>query len=149
VDWAAPLRDGISETESAEINDLLDEYDLVIQNHQKWTEEEDIIIIRSKSPLNMAALANEFYNIKGVEEIDLGIPEIGGNDITINRMADGWEVSYILRFGAYVDGQGKNHTWKYKAMDSGDVKFLEETGDPIPDWMRCELEEDQLAARDK
>ncbi|MEL6924152.1 MAG: hypothetical protein AAFO94_08900 [Bacteroidota bacterium] len=150
VEWAGPLREGITETNSAEINELLDEFDLVIQNHQKWTDDEDIITISSKTPLNMAALANEFYNIQGVESIDLGIPEISGNDIVINRVSGGWEVEYVLRFGAYVDGKGKDHRWKYRAMDSGDIKFIEETGDPIPDWMRCELEEDmQLLAKDR
>ena len=146
--WAEPLREGITETTHPKINELLDEYDLVIQNHQKWTDDEDIIVIRSKEPLNMAALSNEFYNIEDVVEIDLGIPEIGGNDIQINRMSGGWEVEYILRFGAYADSKGKNHTWTYHAMDSGEIKFIGETGEPIPDWMRCELERMELAAKD-
>ena len=147
VDWAAPLRDGISETDSDEINDLLDEYDLIIEKHVQWNDENDAITIRSKEPLNMAALANEFYNIEGVSEIDLGIPKVGGNDIQINRIQDGWEVQYILRFGSYVTGDGKQHVWKYRAMDSGETKFLTEEGDPIPSWMRCETNGALMARR--
>ena len=148
AEWAEPLRDGISETTNGTINDMLDEYDLIIDNHQKWTEEEDIITIRSKKPLNMAALANEFYNVEDVVEIDLGIPEIGGNDIEINRVQGAWEVKYVLKFGSYFKGQGKSHIWTYQALDSGKVKFIEEKGDPVPEWMKCEATRLELASKD-
>ncbi len=137
VEWATPLREGISETSSIEINDLLDDYDLIIEKHVQWNDSQDAITIRSKEPLNMAALANEFYNVEGVSAIDLGIPEIGGNDINMNRISNGWEVEYILRFGEYISGNGKIHIWKYRALDNGTVEFISEGGDPVPEWMRC------------
>ena len=137
VDWAVPLRQGISETDSDEINDLLDEFNLVISKHVQWNSTQDAITIRSKAPLNMAALANEFYNIDGVAEIDLGIPKIAGSDIKIKRISQGWELEYILKFGSFVD-KGKQHVWKYKVTDSGEVTFISEEGAPIPTWMKCE-----------
>jgi len=136
VDWATPLRQGVSETDSDEINELLDEYNLVISKHVQWNSTQDAITIRSKKPLNMAALSNEFYNIEGVAEIDLGVPSIAGNDIKIERMEKGWELEYILQFGSYVD-DGKKHVWKYRVSDEGEVTFISETGDPIPTWMKC------------
>lgn len=141
IDWAEPLREGISETDNDEINDLLDEYDLIIEKHIQWNDTKDAITIRSKEPLNMAALANEFYNIDGVSSIDLGVPEIGGNDINIERINNGWEVQYVLRFGSYISGKGKVHIWKFNAFDDGSVEMISEGGDPVPDWMRCEEEE--------
>jgi len=137
VDWAMPLQQGISETDSDEINDMLDDYNLVISKHVQWNGTQDAITIRSKTPLNMAALSNEFYNIEGVVEIDLGVPKVAGNDIQIERVENGWELEYILQFGSYVD-EGKKHIWKYKVSDEGEVKFISETGDPIPTWMKCE-----------
>ena len=137
IPWAQPLREGISETDSEEINELLDDYDLVIEKHVQWNDSQDAITIRSKEPLNMAALANEFYNVEGVSEIDLGIPKIGGNDINLKRINNGWEVEYVLRFGSYISGKGKIHIWKYRALDSGTIEFVSEGGDPVPDWMRC------------
>jgi len=95
----------------------------------------------------MSALANEFYNIDGVNSIDLGIPKIDGNDIIINRLDGGWEVQYVLRFGSFVSGKGKNHIWTYNAMDDGEIIFIRESGDPVPDWMRCHFEEINLATR--
>ncbi|MEL6635228.1 MAG: hypothetical protein AAFW73_13140 [Bacteroidota bacterium] len=147
VDWAAPLQAGISETDSDAFNDLLDEYDLIIERHVQWNDTDDAITIRSKAPLNMSALANEFYNIEGIKTIDLGIPKIGGNDINIARMDGGWRVEYVLRFGSYINGKGKMHVWKYQAMDNGQVYFEEESGDPVPEWMRCYFTGDSMVTK--
>lgn len=139
VSWAEPLRQGISETSSEDINDLLDEYDLIIEKHVNWNDTQDAITIRSKEPLNMAALANEFYNVEGVSEIDLGIPKVGGNDIEVRRVSGGWEINYVLKFGSYISGNGKKHIWKYKAGDDGSVQFIAEEGDAVPSWMKCDF----------
>lgn len=145
IEWAEPLLDGISETDSDEFNALLEEYDLIIDKHVQWDDENDAITLRSREPLNMSALANEFYNIEGVKSIDLGIPKIGGNDINIQRINEGWEVQYILRFGSYISGKGKSHIWTYNAMDDGNVHFINESGDPVPEWMRCHFRPVPLA----
>ena len=145
IEWAEPLLDGISETDSDEFNALLEDYDLIIDKHVQWDDENDAITLRSREPLNMSALANEFYNIEGVKSIDLGIPKIGGNDINIQRINEGWEVQYVLRFGSYISGKGKVHIWTYNAMDNGNVHFVNESGDPVPEWMRCHFRPEPLA----
>ncbi|MEM1121595.1 MAG: hypothetical protein AAGJ18_14185 [Bacteroidota bacterium] len=147
IDWASPLRDGISETESAELNDLLDEYELVIEKHVPWNDTEDALTIRSKAPLNMAALASQFEDIEGVVSIDLGIPKVAGNDIVLNRIQNGWEILYVMKFGSFSNGKGKKHLWKYHVLDDGAVNFVEESGSPIPSWMRCQMEEAMLVFR--
>jgi hypothetical protein len=147
VEWAQPLRDGISETNSIEINELLDDYDLIIDKHVQWNDTQDAITIRSKEPLNMAALANDFYNIEGVSAIDLGIPKVGGNDINMKRISKGWEVEYVLRFGSYISGKGKIHIWKYRALDDGTIEFVSEGGDPVPEWMRCGYLNEDLVSK--
>lgn len=147
IGWAEPLRQGISETTSEAINDLLDDFDLIIDKHVNWNDTQDAITIRSKEPLNMAALANEFYNIDGVTEIDLRIPEAGGNDIVVQRVSGGWDISYILRFGSYINNNGKSHIWKYRTMDDGSVQLLSEEGDEIPSWMRCHFQETEFLVK--
>lgn len=147
VAWAKPLRNGASETSSPTINRLLDEHDLIIEKHVQWNDSQDAITIRSKEPLNMAALSHEFYSIEGVSDIDLGIPKIGGNDINMKRISNGWEVEYVLRFGTYINGKGKIHIWKYNAMDNGKVEFVSEGGDPVPEWMRCGNTDEELAKK--
>lgn len=139
VEWAELLNDGISETTDETFNELLDEYDLVIENHEKWTDEQDILVVRSSSPLNMAALANEFYNIEGIVEIDLGIPELNGNDIQFKRSDKGWQIHYVLTIGgSLLQTTKKEHVWIFEVNSEGQVKFISEEGDPIPEWMKCE-----------
>lgn len=142
VSWAAPLKDDIAETNSAEFNKLLEMYDLTIAEHQKWTDSQDAVTIRSRNPLNITALANEFSNIEGVIDIDMGIPEIMRNDIKIKRTPEGWRLDYILKVSGGIAGEElKTHTWSWLAKENGEIKFLEEKGFPIPEWMRCEIEQ--------
>ena len=147
VDWAAPLKQGISETTNKEFNRLLDQYDLAIEKHVQWNETQDAITLRSKEPLNMAALAGQFDNIPGVEQIDLGLPKFGGNDIKAKRVTGGWEIDFIYSFGATTGGGGKQHIWKFRALDNGQVTLLKEMGEPLPSWMRCDSDAKPLASR--
>lgn len=140
TEWARPLRQGRHETESVTINELLYDHDLIIEKHLQWDDARDAISIRSKRPLNMASLANEFYNVEGVQEIDLGIAKGVGNDITAQRMARGWRFTFELSFGSLSDAANEIHTWRYEITDDGAVAMVGESGEPVPEWMRCSLE---------
>ena len=89
VDWAGPLRQGITETTNKELNQLLDKYDLAIERSMQWNDTQDAITLRSKEPLNMAALADKFRDIPGVMQTDLGSTKLGGNDIKAHRTSGG------------------------------------------------------------
>ncbi|MEM9820935.1 MAG: hypothetical protein AAF985_07675, partial [Bacteroidota bacterium] len=39
ADWTSPLHEGISETDSDEINELLEDYDLIIEKHVQWNDD--------------------------------------------------------------------------------------------------------------
>ncbi len=137
IDWAAPLREGRHETTSITLNDLLYEHDLIIEKHIQWDDTRDAIAIRSKKPLNMASLANEFHNIEGVSEIDLGLAKDSGNDITAMRTSTGWRFNFALSFGSLAEKGEKTHNWQYEVAEGGLVRKISEGGDPVPDWMRC------------
>lgn len=140
ADWAVPLSQGISETTNKEFNRLLDQYDLAIEKHVQWNDTQDALTLRSKEPLNMAALAGQFDNISGIVQVDLGLPKFGGNDIKAKRISGGWEIDFIYSFGATAGSTGKQHSWKFKALDSGQVTLLKESGEPLPAWMKCDVE---------
>jgi hypothetical protein len=142
VDWAGPLRQGITETTNKELNQLLDKYDLAIERSMQWNDTQDAITLRSKEPLNMAALADKFRDIPGVMQTDLGSTKLGGNDIKARRVGGGWEIDYILSIGA-----NQQHTWKFKAADNGQVNLVKESGEPLPAWMKCETGDKTLVAR--
>ncbi len=140
IDWAKPLREGRHETTSITLNDLLYEHDLIIEKHVQWNDRHDAISIRSKNPLNMAALANEFNNIEGVQSVDLGLSKEMGSNITATRVRTGWRFVFTLSFGSLQEKGEKTHNWQYEYTDAGKLTKISETGDPVPEWMRCEVQ---------
>jgi hypothetical protein len=139
--WAAPLRQGITETTNKELNQILDQYDLAIERSMQWNDTQDAMTLRSKEPLNMAALADRFREIPGVMQTDLSSPKLGGNDIKARRVQGSWEIDFILSIGG-----NKQHIWKFRVLDNGQTSLLKEMGEPLPDWMRCG-DTEQLANR--
>ena len=65
----------------------------------------------------------------------------------MTRTNNGWEVEYVLRFGSYINGGGKIHIWKYRALDNGIIEFISEGGDPVPEWMRCGYLSEDLVSK--
>ena len=139
VDWASSLHEDISDVSNEALSNLLDDFDLFIDRHEKWTSEEDVLIIRSLRPMNMAALAQKFLDIDGIESVDLGIPEIKGNDITVERKGNAWIFSYILAVSGAFGQETTNHVWTFKVTDDGKVNLMKEEGPPIPEWLKCDL----------
>ena len=137
VDWAKPLREGLTQTDNTTFNRLLEQYDLFIERHVQWTDTQDALTIRSHRPLNMAAIAPKFMAIKGIQEMDLGTPSILGSDIEARQQGKDYQLDYILRFGGWATGKGKTHTWKFKVANGTKVSFLSDSGDEVPKWMRC------------
>jgi len=145
VEWAALLRQGLTEKGQSTINDLLERYDLRIEKHLQWNDTQDAIVVRSLEPLNMTALAKEFHALPGVSNVNLDVPTEMGNDIQIERINGGWEVNYIIRFGQ-MPGESKSHIWTYHAMDDNTIRLANESGAPIPSWLRCDLFSETLIA---
>ena len=144
--WAKTVSQRTGEDSNQAVHDVLQKYNLAIKKQYQWNAEQEAITIRSRKPLNMAAVANEFYNVDGIAEIDLGIPSVKGNDISVERTSEGWEFQFELLFGNYLTGDGQSHRWKYLVSDTQEVKFLMEEGDPVPDWMRCMLQPSPIMA---
>jgi hypothetical protein len=142
VDWAGPLSKGITETTNKDLNKLLDQYDLAIERHVQWNDTQDAITLRSKEPLNMAAIGERFRDIPGVVQIDLGQAKFSGNDIRARRTSGGWEIEFVLAIGV-----NQQHSWKFKASDNNQISLLNESGSPLPSWMKCSVEDKNVVAK--
>ena len=139
IDWAAPFAESLLRTGNEDLNYLLDEHDLIIEKHLLWDDAADAITIRAREPLNIAALAGDFADIDGVLDIDLGVPDVVGNDIDIVRTNNRWEIAYVLRFGA-LTGNPKEHRWTFAYEDDGRVALLREEGEAVPSYLRCAIQ---------
>ena len=138
AEWAMPLRLGDNTTDSDLINNLLDRYGLIIDKNVEWDEEHNSFNVRAKKSLNLAPVAQAFSNIDGIVLVDLLMPEGDGNDIELKKLANGWELSYLVKFDSCISGCKKKHVWKFRVDNSNKVTFVEEIGDELPDWMAGE-----------
>lgn len=138
IDWAASFNYGEYEAEGA-MGDLLDEYELLVTEKKSWNESQDIITIESTQLYNMLALVKEFEGLDGVLDIVTHNSDMKpDSDIELTYNDKIWTVSFIKKWSSLKDT--KTHTWSFEVHGSTlKTEFKGETGDIIPEWMRCEL----------
>lgn len=137
--WTRPLQNGEKKSNSEAFEALLDRYHLKIENHVKWDDQQSAVTIRAAQPLNIAALAREFMKVEGVVKTELSIPQTKGNDIEARQVSDGWEITFLMKFGVHSSTGAKVHRWVYHCTDQGKVTFMEEAGAKVPDWLKCDM----------
>ncbi|MCB0692655.1 MAG: hypothetical protein H6568_07815 [Lewinellaceae bacterium] len=136
--WARSINQGLMQIDHPVINELLTSYNLVIDRVNRWTESENALTIRARKPMNIMALGNEFQSIQGVTGVDVREGLLQANDIEIAPTARGYEFRYILRFSGVNSGE---HYWRVEVTQQMKATLVKEGGDPIPEWVRCLLEE--------
>jgi hypothetical protein len=135
--WTKPFSLNKKKTEHEGFEKLIQSHGLTIENHFKWDNSHGAISVRAKNPLNIMALADEFMKIEGIVDVDMSVPRTKGNDILAKKINGGWEITYLVQFGTHSPSGTKQHTWRYQCMDAGEVKFIGEYGDDLPEWMVC------------
>lgn len=133
--WVEPLKQRKDSTASVTINALIREYNLVMTRMVYLDEERAGLVLQSREPLNMPALMMKFFTSEGVGSIEEILPYGDGNDISINRTGDGWEITYSVKFGNCVNQCQKFHDWKFTVSESGEVAYLGGSGHTIPPWI--------------
>ena len=136
VAWAKPLKSGISSTDQPLINGMLERYDLIIEGIEALNSRQDALTLRAVNPLNMEALASNFYDIEGIEAVELEETTPPTSDIYTTQVRSGWELEYVLRF--QVSGVLEEHTWIYQVKDDGTIRLKDESGMALPNWFSCE-----------
>ena len=134
--WATPLRLGDDVTDSEEINELSEKFNLKINRHVEWDEEHNSFNMRAEESLNMAPVAKDLSAIDNIALVDMMEPNGDGNDIEIKKLSNGWEINYIIKFDGCITGCKKKHSWTFEVTDDSNVKFKKEHGDELPAWMR-------------
>ncbi|MGK0388988.1 MAG: hypothetical protein ACI94Y_001722 [Maribacter sp.] len=138
--WATPLRLGDNITSSKIINELSNKYDLTIDSHQTWDDKSNIFIVKAKTAINLAPIAEKFLKEVGVESVNMLIPSSDGNDIEAIKTIKGWRLDYKVKFDSCFTGCKKSHIWSFEIANikngSANVNFIGESGDKLPDWMK-------------
>lgn len=134
VEWAEPLRRGVTTTRNPQINKLVEMNELILET-QTDEKGEALLIFRAVEPLNMAALGRELSTIAGVKRLEIPSSPLKSSDIQIQRIGNVWEISYILFFKE--ENIVQQHRWVYQVNDNGEVDFISEAGAPVPEGMSC------------
>ncbi len=142
VKWAKPLRLGDDMTDNGRINNMLEEYGLRIDLHQKWDDSNNLFHVKANDFINIAAIADSFQKVEGVKDVIINVPGADGNDIEATRIQNGWRFDFIIKWGQKCMlpvGCENHHVWSFEVKNTKTgtalVKFLEESGADIPDWM--------------
>ncbi len=133
--WATPLRLGDDVTDNDKINELSEKFKLKIDRHVEWDEEHFSFNMRAEESINIAPLAKDLSKVESVTLVDMMEPNGDGNDIEVKKLANGWEINYIIKFDGCLSGCKKRHTWSFEVIN-GKVNFKGESGDELPKWMR-------------
>lgn len=141
--WARALSQGVMQIDHPAMNDLLTSYNLVIDRVNRWTESENALTLRARRPMNILAVGNEFQAIQGVTGIDVREGFLQSNDIQIAPTARGYEFRYTLRYNGISSGE---HFWRVEVTHQLKATLIQEGGEPIPEWVRCAMEEPMQAA---
>ncbi len=118
-----------------ELSELLREYNLHIRKLVYLDEERAGMVVQAEAPINVPALAYRFFLQEGIGSIEEVMPYGDGNDISMARTRDGWDLTYSVRFGNCVNQCQKRHDWKFSVSEEGDVAYHGEEGHVIPPWV--------------
>lgn len=129
--WAEAWREGRSLTGEATIDDLIERYGLSLEHFQA-TSTGELAILHAEAPLNIEGLAGRFAEITGVVYAEPDGVVGGGADIEATRDEQSWRLAYSIGFGDCPAGCISRHYWNFRVTYGGDVTFLGESGDPLP-----------------
>ncbi|MCH2045882.1 MAG: hypothetical protein MK212_17320 [Saprospiraceae bacterium] len=137
AEWLQPLIQRRDSTGSPHINNAIRKNNLALSKMVYLDEERIGLVLQARSPINIPALSMQFFTEIGVGAIEEVLPYGDGNDITIQRTKDGWEVIYSVRFGNCVSQCQKAHNWEFGVSENGEVSYVGSSGHTIPPWIRA------------
>jgi len=117
------------------LNNIIRQYDLYISKMSYLDEERVGLILQTRQPVNVPALAYRFFTSEGIGSIEEVLPYGDGNDINIERTKNGWNMTYSVKFGNCINQCQKSHDWKFQVSNEGEVAYLGSQGHVIPPWL--------------
>lgn len=140
AEWVEPLKQRADTTASVTINNIIRQFNLIMTRMVYLDEERAGLVLQSREPINIPALAMKFFTDEGIGSIEEVLPYGDGNDISIERTKEGWSLTYSVKFGNCVNQCQKFHDWKFAITESGEVSYLGSSGHTIPPWIGATAE---------
>lgn len=132
--WVSAWRQGEPLTGQPSIDHLMRQFELEVEHYQTypagWVHH--WVRLKSRRPLNSAALAKQFLGIEGVLTASPAVPIGDGDDIAVSAQAGGWRLDYSVGYGDCPAGCIARHYWTFVVQPDGRVTYVGSRGDPTP-----------------
>jgi hypothetical protein len=132
ADWTAPWLVGEPLTGLAEIDSLVNRYELRITKVFSPAPIHTYVVLFSKRPLDMRTLGKRFLSIAGIEAADANQFVGAGNDIEGTIEPGILRLAYSVGFGDCPAGCINRHYWFFEITEDGAARYRGTNGDPIP-----------------
>lgn len=131
-EWVSAWRRGERLTENAEIDRLMELYDLeLVKSPFGWSCCTHALLHTDRQ-LNLKALTKLFEKINGVRYAEENGYFGGNHFLFATDMKGYWEFSFTFGWGDCPSGCISKHTWKFKVLPDGVVEYAGSSGTPIP-----------------
>lgn len=117
-------------TGNAEIDAIIRAYGLELEFFSRFPTDQRAVLF-APAALNIAAVADQFAAVAGVEFAEPFAILGDGNDIRANDTAGGLVLEYSVGFGDCSSGCRSRHTWRFLVDGAGGVSYVGAEG-PTP-----------------
>jgi hypothetical protein len=123
--WSDNWKNGNLMTGISGIDNLIKKYDLQYGEYHSYSSLSfDGMILTSKSPLNMQALARKFKAVNEIKNAEPNGNFVDGNDITATVQSDHVTFVFANGSGDCLSGCINKSYWKFDVYQNGSVKFI-------------------------
>ena len=130
-EWVKSWREGNRLTGNKKIDDIMNEYDLELDNYYEWPWSHAAVLF-SEKPVNLLALAALFEPVDGVGYSEPNGYAGDGNNITALDEESHWEYTFSVGWGDCPAGCISRHYWNFNVHPDGTVEFTGSAGSPLP-----------------
>ena len=127
--WTQAWRNGKRLTGNAEIDALMEQFDLDLKQYLSVS---NIAVLRTGRRLNTPAIARLFNGIQGVEYANVNGVLTDGGDIQAEFKGNYWQLKYSIGFGDCMAGCSDRTTWTFNVYPDGGVQFAGRSGSRLP-----------------
>jgi hypothetical protein len=127
--WTQAWRNGKRLTGNAEIDALIEQFDLDLKQYLSVS---NLAVLRTGRRLNTPALARLFNGIQGVRYANVNGVLTDGGDIQAEFKGNYWQLKYSIGFGDCMAGCSDRTTWTFNVYPDGGVQFAGQSGSRLP-----------------
>jgi hypothetical protein len=127
--WTQAWRKGKRLTGNAEIDALMEQFDLDLKQYLSVS---NIAVLRTGRSLNTPAIAKLFNGIQGVRYANVNGALTDGGDIQAELKGNYWQLKYSIGFGDCMAGCSDRTTWTFNVYPDRGVQFAGRSGSRLP-----------------